>query len=117
MTKEQYKKELAELDAKITVLNIRKNEIRATFLESNSEFNIGDKVVAIYPATNLFSMVQPEKRVEAFIGQIHDKYWNGNVRYEFKKVKKDGSMSNQTIFVSSNYERLELIEKAKASTP
>jgi len=116
MTKEQYKSELGVLDSKIRQSNARKIEIRKKFIRDNSKFKVGDKVVVIYDAYKHpydKDRIMPEVRKEAYISSVHDKYFSGNVSYDFVKVKKDGSMSAQPASIYGSYSRIELLTPAE----
>lgn len=116
MTTEQYKSELDEIESKMIVLENRKKEIRSVFLKANSRFNIGDKVRVVFnerthPLNT--NRLMPAKEIEVFIGEIEDKYYQGKVKYVFKKVKKDGAMSEQSTYISGTFDRIELIQQFK----
>jgi hypothetical protein len=108
MNKEDYKAALKQIDEESLQLSKRRNEAREAFLKANAQFKVGDRVIVVYNETALFGRVQPEKRIECFISDIHDKYSSGNVYYEFNKVKKDGTMSNQSAGIYGGYSRIEL---------
>jgi len=113
MTKEEYKAEITSIDSQIAALQIKKGEARAQFIIENSHFNIGDKVAVIWEANSDWNKKQvPEKRVVVFVSKIEDKYFTGEIRYDFVKVKKDGTMSAQSAGLYG-YKRIELIEKSK----
>lgn len=115
MTKEQYKSELGVIESKIKQLASRKAEIREAFLKANAKFKVGDKVVVIYDEHKhpwRKDEIMPERRVEAYIGDVEDKYYTASVNYDFKKVKKDGTMSGQSAGIYGNYDRIELITPA-----
>jgi ribosomal protein L21E len=116
MTREQYKSELGVIESKIKTLYNRKNEIREAFLRDNAKYKVGDKVVLIWNELTAFNKVHPERRMEAYVGSVHDKYFTGIVNYEFKKVKKDGTMSGQSagIYMSSP-NRIELLTTMPAN--
>lgn len=113
MTQQQYKSELGVIESKIKKLYNKKIKMREQFLKENAQFGVGDKVVVIFDSFSLFNKAQPEKRIEAFISGVDDKYFSGTINYDFSKVKKDGTKSNQSAGIYGTYSRIELIEKAK----
>jgi len=118
MTQQEYKKEYKRLDDDIFDLRRKQEELRKSFLTEHALFKQGDKVCIIWDAYKhpyQDGKIIPEKRIEAYIGGIHDKYYSGMVNYTFLKVKKDGSCSSQSAGIyGTSYSRIELIESAKS---
>jgi hypothetical protein len=75
MNKEQY------LITK-RLLQKRLNELNADYL-THSPFKVGDLVLA----------TSGSKQLKCFIGKVEIDY-DGNYRYEYKKLKNDGTMGN-----------------------
>lgn len=118
MTKEEYNKTLKEIEIAQIALTKRKDDARAAFLLANSEFNLWDKVEIVWNTyKNPFKKDEmiPERRLTAYISAIHDKFFEGIVKYDFKAVRKDGTISQNGAGYISRYDRIELIEKAKTN--
>lgn len=112
MTKEKYKKELSEIKVQMDDLYQRKAEARRAFLQANAEFENGDKV----RITNESSGFNKEKTLECFVYSCSDEYFTGEIRYNFRAIKKDGTMSEKSPGYISRSSKIELIEKANTKT-
>lgn len=116
MTKKEYKAILKDADSKIKEQEERKNRAREDFINASYSFKVGDKVIAIWNAyKHPFSEGKtiPERRIICAISSVNDKYFNGEIKYDFVKVKKDGTISKQSAGIYGGYDRLELLEPAK----
>ena len=90
MTKEEYNTRVAELTAKMKEMRQEVDSIRAIYL-AGSPFKVGDKVRATH---------YPGKSVLCYIARVYEV--GGEYRYEFNKMKKDGSMSMQSAGILAN---------------
>lgn len=104
MDKQTYQLKLKEIRIKREELSNQERELVDQFLKSNAEFKVGDKVRVYYK----WGSDTEQYRGDAFISGINDKYREGTVRYDFKKIKKDGTMSEQGAGIYS-WTRLEKI--------
>lgn len=107
MTKETYKRTITEIDAKIKKLYEEKAAARTEFLQKNAELKVGDKVKVYQTEWRSRTEVLV---AEVFISGVNDKYFSGDVNYQFVKVKKDGTPSNVNAGVYS-FSRLEKSEQ------
>lgn len=109
MTKEEFKFETSRIDAEIKVLREQASNIKDAYIKEHAKFEIGDKVVVIYPAT-YGPFPKPEKREYGFVCK-NELNFREDVVPKLLKCKKDGTESRHELYVWS-YEDV-IIEKAK----
>jgi len=114
MKKEEYKEKLKEIYRQMDILFAMKHQLRDDYVSGNKEFNIGDKVRVFHIKRDYFnSKADTEELIgEVFISGINDKYFSGDIDYSFNKIKKDGTMANQSAGIYG-FSRLELVAPAK----
>ena len=88
MTIEEFKLQKAIVKEKIENLNNELKRVEQQFIDSNKEFDIGDKVKITHVNG---------KEEFAFVSNIIVSYMD-KVDYNFKKIKKDGTMSSINIY-------------------
>ena len=88
MTIEEFKLQKAIVKEKIENLNNELKRVEQQFIDSNKEFDIGDKV----KITRRGNMVEI-----GFICSFSIEF--DHIRYYCKKEKKDGTMSNINLYV------------------
>lgn len=117
MTKEQYLAEKGRLNDAIVLLYSELDKNEADYIQEHSQFQVGDKVMLITDSRQ--HPFQKDKIMEAFstpayIKKVKENY--GLILYDFYKCKANGSQSLNQLYQRS-YDRIELIEKAKAPKP
>ena len=86
MTKEEYFKRVGEIDQKVLDLYEAKRKLQEAYLEEIAEFKKGDKV-----------LVDGVPAVVTMRTMFYDE-----PLYEFKKLKKDGTVSNRSVYYTLN---------------
>lgn len=116
MKKEEYLILIKSIDEEIEALYEKKRLARESFLKENAGFKTGDKVAITFPSyfRAFTKEIIPETRLECYVGEVSDKYYKGDIDYNFKKSKKDGtpSLNSQYVSLFSKYS-IELIKAAE----
>lgn len=90
MTYEQFIERVNEVEDQIAQLTQEKESIIDSYIEANAEFKVGDKV----------KVGEGEDAQYGFVDYIKIKFFEYNVDflYLLKKMKKDGTPSNHTMY-------------------
>ncbi len=117
MEQKVYKSKISDLDQRIKSikegilreLELEKSYARDQFISEYNEFKVGDKVKVF---TNDWGGVEKFK-FDAFISDIHDRGFSGDVQFSFVGIKKDGTPSQRSAgwIWSSDKVRLELLNR------
>lgn len=107
MTKEEYVAARKSIAAQKTELYKQEDKIFDDYRAEHRKFNEGDKVRLTY---NDWRNVKLETIVFISSCNVHD---NGDLYYGFRKLKKDGSLSNHRFRGFDEILSIELVEPAK----
>ena len=91
--------------------------LEADYIEANREFDIDEKVVIVTRAHEVVwkkkgadeKYIEPEKRRFAFVDGFE--VWSGEIKYELRKCKKDGTKSEHRDYCNNRFSDLETIKK------
>lgn len=109
MTKEEYKAENKRISSEIEALKKLEKELKDAYIEEHCPFDGGDKV-------KITTVEYDGETIrEELIGIVCDcrASFDGELNYSFRKVKKDGTVSDRNLYVYGEIKSVELIEKAK----
>lgn len=117
MTKEEFKTKKDVINSKIEELNNEMEKLKREYIESNTKHPIGSKVCIITPAfpykrlDNLKGITVTERKQYAYVKDYRIDFLD-NIEPLFRKVKKDGTMSEVNLFVSlTNNTTIELVKE------
>lgn len=114
MTKEEFKAKKEIINSKMNELKNEMIKLEKEYIESNIKYPIGSKVCIVTPASvytslyNLRSVTTPESKQYAYISGYEISYLN-DVKPCFKKVKKDGTISQTNLYVNLENVVIELV--------
>lgn len=116
MTKEEFKAKKEIINSKINELNNEMIKLKKEYIRSNAKYPIGSKVCITTPAStctrldNQESIVIPEKKQYAYVKDYIIDFFD-NIEPQFRRVKKDGTMSEVNLFVSLTNTTIELVKE------
>jgi hypothetical protein len=96
MTQEQFKKAVHDRQSHIKTLEKEIAELKNTYLNEHSDFEVGDKVTVIEKGLD-GKIIQEHV---AFVSGINT--YDGGINYSFHKSKKDGTPSYNKLHVWGN---------------
>ena len=101
LLKEGLKNQIEEINNKISELKVR-------YISENRKFNDGERVcITVLEHKEWYGdKIVPEQKRFAYIESVGIEY-NGEIKYVLRKEKKDGSMSLQRDYYSSQQDILE----------
>ena len=114
MTKEEFKAKKEIINSKINELKNEIIKLEKEYIESNMKYPIGSKVCITTPASaytrlgNLESVTVPEIKQYAYVKDYRIDFFD-NIEPLFRRVKKDGTMSEVNLFVSLTNTTIELV--------
>lgn len=113
MEKEQYLKELKELNDSMDSLKNKLRVLKTSYIADNSNFKIGDKVKIVSPPHPFFSIggkkvITSHSERFAYVDGFEIDY-NKDVVPTLKKAKKDGSISQHKDWFNSNNSHIEKV--------
>lgn len=104
MTKEEFKSKKEIINSKMNELKNKMIKLEKEYIESNVKYPIGSKVCITTPAStntrlgNLESVTVPEIKQYAYVKDYIIDFFD-NIEPLFRRVKKDGTMSEVNLFV------------------
>lgn len=104
MTKEEFKSKKEIINSKIRELNNEMIKLEKEYIKSNVKYPIGSKVCITTPAStytrldNLESVTVPKIKQYAYVKDYIIDFFD-NIEPLFRRVKKDGTMSEVNLFV------------------
>jgi hypothetical protein len=113
MKKEEFEKRKAEIQSQIDSWKRELEFLKEAYIASNQEFPIGSKVCIVTPTKKVWAgnnngeVIVPSSKREAFVSGYE--IYCDKVVPIFKKVKKDGTMSQKREYVYA-FETIEKIE-------
>ncbi len=112
MDKKDYLQNKKETEAKIQAEKEWLAELKREYIESNAEYEIGERVKVVTPPHKYYSLgggkegVTEHKERFAYVDGYEITY-EGNVKPILKKEKKDGTLSKQKDHYNENSSYLE----------
>lgn len=114
MTKEEFKAKKEIINSKINELNNEMIKLKKEYIKSNVKYPIGSKVCITTPTytrlDNLESATVPEIKQYAYVKDYRIDFFD-NIKPLFRRVKKDGTMSEVNLFVSLTNTTIELVKE------
>ena len=116
MTKEEFKTKEEIINSKINELKNEIIKLKKEYIESNVKYPIGSKVCITTPASthtrldNLESVTIPEIKQYAYVKDYRIDFFD-NIEPLFRKVKKDGTMSEVNLYVNLTNTTIELVKE------
>lgn len=104
MNKEEFQTKKNDINSKIRELKSQKIQLEKEYIKSNVKYPIGSKVCITTPASintrldNLESVTVPEIKQYAYVKDYIIDFFD-NIEPLFRRVKKDGTMSEVNLFV------------------
>lgn len=115
MNKEEFKSKKKILNSNIEELKNEMIKLEKEYIESNVKYPIGSKVCITTLAStytrldNLESVTVPEIKQYAYVKDYIIDFFD-NIEPQFRRVKKDGTMSEVNLFVNlTNNTTIELV--------
>lgn len=101
MNKEEFQTKKNDINSKIRELKSQKIKLEKEYIESNAKYPIGSKVCITTNESKRYAYVK-DYRIDFF----------DNIEPLFNKVKKDGTMSEMSLYVlSCQYPTIELVKE------
>lgn len=116
MTKEEFKSKKEIINSKMNELNNEMIKLKKEYIKSNAKYPIGSKVCITTPAStytkldNLESVTVPERKQYAYVRDYIIDFLD-DIEPLFNKVKKDGTMSKENLYVSLTNATIELVKE------
>lgn len=116
MTKEEFKSKKEIINSKMNELKNEMIKLEKEYIESNAKYPIGSKVCITTPASintrldNLESVTVPEIKQYAYVKDYIIDFFD-NIEPLFRRVKKDGTMSEVNLYVSLMNVTIELVKE------
>ncbi len=100
MNKEEFKSKKEIISSKINELNNEMIKLKKEYIRSNAKYPIGSKVCITTNESKRYAYVK-DYRIDFF----------DNIEPLFNKVKKDGTMSKENLYVSLTNATIELVKE------
>lgn len=116
MNKEEFKSKKEIINSKMNELNNEMIKLKKEYIKSNAKYPIGSKVCITTPAStytkldNLESVTVPERKQYAYVRDYIIDFLD-DIEPLFNKVKKDGTMSKENLYVSLTNATIELVKE------
>lgn len=116
MNKEEFKAKKEIINSKMNELKNEMIKLEKEYIESNVKYPIGSKVCITTPAStytkldNLESVTVPERKQYAYVRDYIIDFLD-DIEPLFNKVKKDGTMSKENLYVSLTNATIELVKE------
>lgn len=116
MNKEEFQTKKNDINSKIRKLKSQKIKLEKEYIKSNAKYPIGSKVcITTFASTytrldNLESATVPEIKQYAYVKDYSIDFFD-NIEPLFRRVKKDGTMSEVNLFVSLTNTTIELVKE------
>ena len=100
MNKEEFKSKKEIINSKMNELNNEMIKLKKAYIKSNMKYPIGSKVCITTNESKRYAYVK-DYRIDFF----------DNIEPLFNKVKKDGTMSKENLYVSLTNATIELVKE------